>query len=251
MEYTLANVAAATHYNPEINSFYINPSSPDCLYMSFDYDCGFTPNGGESGFQDRLIELSRPVGERKEDFEVNVEVGQTWECVAPEGHYETGYKIKLISQSHSKKWFYCDPENYESEACEISVSADFLHLNFRFIPETEAPDQPCGKDVMPGKRVWTNGDECLSKCDGNYIDGVVVGMFPGYKRTYVIYSQQKKGDSPFFICNLENIKPIDTRTDEEKLLDALLAVWEQEPDRDSIFDALLSSGKFTITLNKD
>jgi len=66
---------------------------------------------------------------------------------------------------------------------------------------------------------WNNGDECRSKCDGDYIDGVVVGLFPGYNRTYVIYNKQKAGPSPFFICNTGNLKPIDTRTDEQKRVD--------------------------------
>lgn len=45
-------------------------------------------------------------------------------------------------------------------------------------------------------------------------------------------------------------KPIDNRTDDQKIIAALLSIWEDEPDRPSIFSAILSSDEFTITLKE-
>lgn len=46
------------------------------------------------------------------------------------------------------------------------------------------------------------------------------------------------------------LKPPDTRTDKEKLRDALVDEWENNPDKDTIINAIMESDKFTITLKE-
>jgi len=49
---------------------------------------------------------------------------------------------------------------------------------------------------------------------------------------------------------LNHYQPIDTRTDEEKLRDAINELWDAAPDKWAIIEDIIDSDKFTITLNK-
>jgi len=93
--------------------------------------------------------------------------GQVWEFLIPEGHYEAGNKIKLISLSRSKKWFLCKPINFKSNAIEISVSVEFLHLNFTFIPQTDLEWLACNFNSWTTDLlfIWKKGNVCYATID--------------------------------------------------------------------------------------
>lgn len=58
------------------------------------------------------------------------------------------------------------------------------------------------------------------------------------------------GDEKFFTlsCNNAWIKPIDSRTDEERIRDELTAIWDEGDDKWQIINEIITSPILTVSL---
>ena len=158
MEYTEKNTENATHYNPAINSFYINPDKHDCMYMGKDFG-QFEPNGGTSAYQiEDLIELSRPVGERREDFEMNeLKIPVNW-------LKEKGIEL-AVGDDYYNSSQNCNGEAGDIVLSRVNINRENLSNDHLFITSFADRRHPNGQPVADDFRV------SISCYDGSLLHG--------------------------------------------------------------------------------
>jgi hypothetical protein len=133
-----------------------------------------------------------------------------------------------------------------------NIKGEFWSLNGTFANRSNEIATVDGERVKPlkaeNKAVFTQemADAGVAPKKGMlYRDGEIVkgadvdGMYVGEER------------GEWVIMSLESIKPIDNRTDEERIHDELTAIWDDGSAKWNIIDSIIASDKFTITLNKE
>ena len=110
----------------------------------------------------------------------------------------------------------------------------------------KAEDKPVYTQAMSDKNELPPiGSKCMADIEGEWFESEVYSHYKDVVHVYLIT------DNTFGFCrDLSDLKPIDNRTDEEKLSDAVYDAANGLTVDDSLIESLLSSDKFTITLNK-
>lgn len=145
--------------------------------------------------------------------------------------------------------YYAKCENQWPDNSRIDVIGQNGNNGEHYPHESESPLSPNFNSLTSGQEFFIAQINTLA---GVPSERYYVSQFwcnSGHQREYVELgiAFDNKHDAE---RKCKELLGIDTRTDEEKLRDAIEYEWDNNPDKD-IIDSIIESNKFTITLNEE
>jgi len=265
--FTEKNTEDATHYHPADNGFvshFIRLSGEQVFTINDLANYGWKDVGFVTGRMKNTIELSRPIGEREEDHTIDGVLTKA----QPQGAkaHDIALMIEALDDNqdeHVKMPVTVPPFSSEYYQSGSEVANTDLHTNR---PDWDI-QPPCNGEipkpvftremqkageVPPVGSVFIAGKIADSRIsDFLDLNVEVIGLCKLDDTTTVItFWHHARGVG----CGLYGAdypswaKPIDNRTESQKIIAELLEIWEGSRGRTEIFQAIIDSDKFTITL---